>query len=88
MRKEVAGMNYYETDPEFMERFEHFAYDEVVHEEGQQLEEPVRYLAILATLMGCQGKDACDDKRDCVPGGRLSGNRKGTSISGCSESDV
>ena len=57
MRKEVAGMNYYETDPEFMERFEHFAYDEVVHEEGQQLEEPVRYLAILATLMGCQGKE-------------------------------
>ena len=31
-------MNYYETDPEFMERFEHFAFDEVVNEESRQLE--------------------------------------------------
>ena len=39
-----------------MERFEHFAFDEVVHEKGQELEEKTRYLAILATLIGCQGK--------------------------------
>ena len=46
------------TDPEFAERFEHFAFDEVVNEEGQQLPAPTRYLAILATLIGCGGTDA------------------------------
>lgn len=46
------------TDPEFAERFEHFALDEVVNEEGQQLPAPTRYLAILATLIGCGGVDA------------------------------
>lgn len=51
-------MNFHETDPEFMERFEHFAFDEVVNEDGQQIEPKTRYLAILATLMGCQGMDA------------------------------
>ena len=47
----------HETDPEFMERFEHFAFDEVVNEPGQELEPETRYLAILATLLGCQGID-------------------------------
>lgn len=51
-------MNYYETDPEFMERFSHFAFDEVVNEPGQSLDAPTRYLVILATLVGCQGIDA------------------------------
>lgn len=51
-------MNYYETDPEFMERFSHFAFDEVVNEPGQSLDAPPRYLVILATLVGCQGIDA------------------------------
>lgn len=51
-------MNLYKTDSEFMERFEQFAFDEVVHEEGQQLPEHTRYLAILATLIGCGGLDA------------------------------
>lgn len=50
-------MNLYETDPEFMERFEQFAYKEVVNEEGQQLPEDTRYMAILATLIGCQGEE-------------------------------
>lgn len=50
-------MDFYETDPEFMERFDHFAYDEVVNEEGQQLDEVTRHMAILATLLGCQGID-------------------------------
>ena len=36
------------TDPEFAERFEHFAFDEVINEDGQRLEAPVRRLAILA----------------------------------------
>ena len=51
-------MNYRETDPEFSERFEHFAYDEVVNEPGQQLDEVTRHMAILATLLGCQGTEA------------------------------
>ena len=51
-------MNLYETDREFMGRFEHFAFEEVVNEKGQELEPKVRYTAILATLLGCQGTDA------------------------------
>lgn len=50
-------MNYRETDPEFAERFEHFAFEEVPGEEGQQLDEVTRHMAILATLLGCQGVD-------------------------------
>lgn len=49
--------DYNKTDPEFMERFEHFAFDEVVSEEGQQLDEITRHMAIVATLLGCQGID-------------------------------
>ena len=51
-------MNLYKTDPEFAERFEHFAFEEVISEENQQLEPVTRYLAILATLIGCGGIDA------------------------------
>lgn len=50
-------MNYRETDPEFAERFEHFAFEEVVNEEGQQLDDMTRNMAILAALLGCQGVD-------------------------------
>ncbi len=46
------------TDPEFAERFQHFAFDEVVNEENQQLDGPTRWLAILAALIGCGGVDA------------------------------
>ena len=49
--------NYRETDPEFAERLEHFAFDEVVNEPGQQLDEVTRHMAILATLLGCQGME-------------------------------
>lgn len=51
-------MELWKTDSEFYERFRHFAFDEVVNEDGQQLEPDVRYLAILATLIGCGGVDA------------------------------
>lgn len=51
-------MSVYETDSEFMERFEHFAFDEVVNEDGQQLDDITRYTVILAALIGCQGIDA------------------------------
>ena len=50
-------MNYRKTDPEFAERFEQFAFEEVPNEEGQQLDEVPRHLAILSTLLGCQGVD-------------------------------
>ena len=51
-------MDLYRTDPEFAERFEHFAFDEVIKEENQQLESSTRYMAILATLIGCGGVEA------------------------------
>ncbi len=51
-------MDLHRTDPEFAERFEHFALDEVVNEENQQLEPSTRYMAILATLIGCGGVEA------------------------------
>ena len=40
-----------------MERWKAFAYDEVVNEPGQQLDDPTRYLAIMATLTGSQSID-------------------------------
>lgn len=51
-------MDIQKSDSEFIERFEHFAFDEVVNEKDQQLESATRYLAILATLIGCGGTDA------------------------------
>ena len=50
--------NYRETDPEFAERFEQFAFDEVVNEPGKQIDEVTRHMAILAALLGCQGTEA------------------------------
>ena len=46
-----------ETDPEFIERFDNFAFDEVINEPGQELDDRTRFMAILATLLGCQGID-------------------------------
>ncbi len=46
-----------ETDPEFVERFVNFAFDEVVNEESVKLDDRTRFLAILATLLGCQGRE-------------------------------
>lgn len=51
-------MNLHKTDPEFAERFEHFAFEEVINEENQQLEPVIRYMAILSTLIGCGRVDA------------------------------
>lgn len=44
------------NDKEFAERFAEFALNEVVSQ--NQLDEKTRFLAILATLLGCQGVDA------------------------------
>lgn len=46
------------ANPEFYERFDHFAFDEVPNEEAAQLEPKTRYIAILAALMGCGGEEA------------------------------
>ncbi len=43
------------TDPEFIERFDNFAFDEVVNQDD--LDGRTRFMAILATLLGCQGLD-------------------------------
>ena len=40
-----------ETDPEFIERFDNFAFDEVVNQDD--LDDRTRMMAILATLIGC-----------------------------------
>ncbi len=57
-----------ETDPEFIERFDNFAFDEVIHmplAEGQEpMDDRTRFMAILATLLGCQG---IDEFRAMVP---------------------
>lgn len=51
-------MNIRNTDPEFVGIFDRFAHDEVVNEPGAGLDAPMRYLAILASLIGCGGVDA------------------------------
>lgn len=52
-------MNEYRiTDPEFVERVEHFTFDEVVNDPEQQLDEETRWLAILSALIGAQSAEA------------------------------
>lgn len=52
-------MNEYRiTDPEFVERVEHFTFDEVVTDPEQQLDEETRWLAILSALIGAQSIEA------------------------------
>ncbi|MDE7278454.1 MAG: carboxymuconolactone decarboxylase family protein, partial [Oscillospiraceae bacterium] len=43
------------TDPEFIELFNNFAFDEVVNQDA--LDDKTRFMAILAILLGCQGAD-------------------------------
>lgn len=54
--------SFLETDPEFIERFDNFAFDEVVN--NDDLEDRTRMMAILAALIGCQG---IDEFRAMVP---------------------
>ena len=56
-------MNLKITDPEYIERFNHFAFDEVVNAD-ESLDTKTRYMAILATLIGCQGTDAYREMLD------------------------
>ena len=49
-----------QTDPEFAELFANFAFDEVVNMPdigGKTVDGRTRHMAILATLLGCQGVD-------------------------------
>jgi len=55
--KEETVLGIEQTDPEFSEFFEYFAFNEVVNQKGQQLPERERYMAILATLLGSQSLD-------------------------------
>lgn len=45
------------TDPAFAERLDAFTFDEVVTQKGQDLPPKIRWMAILATLIGCQSGD-------------------------------
>ncbi len=47
--------SFLKTDSEFIERFDNFAFDEVVNH--SKLDNKTRWLAILATVIGCQGID-------------------------------
>lgn len=49
-----------ETDPEFVEFFSNFAFDEVINMPdigGKEVDGRTRHMAVLATLLGCQGID-------------------------------
>ena len=50
------------TDPELIERFQNFAFDEVVN--SDDLDGRTRFIAILSALLGCQGTDLF---RDMLP---------------------
>ena len=47
--------SFLKTDPEFIERFDKFAFDELVNHDD--LDGRTRFMAILAVLLGCQGID-------------------------------
>lgn len=57
------------TDPEFIERFDTFTFDEVVAQAN--LDDDTRYLGWLATLLGCQG---IDEYRAMLPAALRCGN--------------
>ncbi|MDE6709147.1 MAG: carboxymuconolactone decarboxylase, partial [Oscillospiraceae bacterium] len=55
-----CSSSFLETDPEFIEFFDNFAFDEVINMPeigGREVDGRTRHMAILATLLGCQGID-------------------------------
>lgn len=58
---------YKNTDPEYAAILEQFAGHEVPEEAGAQLPAEDRWLAVLATLLGCQGVDAFRAVLQCLP---------------------
>lgn len=53
-----AEKDWMKEDPEFVERFANFAFDEVVAQTEKLLDNRTRHICYLATLLGCQGIDA------------------------------
>lgn len=53
-----AEKEWMNEDPEFVERFANFAFDEVVAQTEKMLDSRTRHICYLATLLGCQGIDA------------------------------
>ena len=51
----VYPHTFLETDPEFIELFDNFAFDEVINQDN--LDDKTRFIAILSALLGCQGVD-------------------------------
>lgn len=49
------GLDLEKNDPEFMEFFKNFAFDEVIHQ--AELDDKTRFIAIMAALIGCQSTD-------------------------------
>lgn len=52
------------TDPDFIQRFDNFAFGEVLEQVNTQLDTHTRYTSYLATLLGCQ---AIDQYRELLP---------------------
>lgn len=59
MLQEEQTMNYYETDPEFMERMEYFALEEVVNEPGQEDGDSILRPRYRRTCSQCGGYYGC-----------------------------
>lgn len=53
-----AEKDWMKEDPEFVERFANFTFDEVVAQTEKLLDSRTRHICYLATLLGCQGIDA------------------------------
>ncbi|MDO5389302.1 MAG: carboxymuconolactone decarboxylase family protein [Clostridia bacterium] len=53
----------FDTDPEFIEFFNNFAFDEVVN--NDDIDHKTRFTAVIAALLGCQG---IDEFKELVPG--------------------
>ena len=68
-------MDLHITDPEFTERFEYFAFTEVIQKE---IDARTRYLAVLAALIGCGGIDAY---REMLPKALENGIWKNAAVS-------
>lgn len=58
MMKMFPQTDWMNVDPEFVERFANFAFDEVVAQTENLIDSRTRHICYLATLLGCQGIDA------------------------------
>ena len=58
MTKMFPQTDWMNVDPEFVERFANFTFDEVVTQTEKMLDSRTRHICYLATLLGCQGIDA------------------------------